>query len=251
MSSRRLRAISSRAGTGSRREIVPKQRYRAGFRFDLTGNRSRWYRPISGICCAALAAWVVLLYTGTPTQSRSRRVTLDARAANITAKVNNAADLKIELMPEPDIKIGKKILIKASTKKPGYLILMDVDAAGKVTQIYPNIHSMTIPRGAAENTNFLQSGTTVSIPDPSNAFAHFEYVAEPPPGEGMIVALLSPKPVHVVDLPDVPQDLVGSQSAMDFLYDAARALRIAPHDANAPLADPQWSFAAVPYKIEN
>jgi hypothetical protein len=184
-------------------------------------------------------------------QSPTRRVTVLSSAPVVQAKLNNPANLNIEIMPEAEVKIGAKIFFKVSTKKPGYLILVDVDASGKVTQIYPNLHSMTIPRGATESTNLLKSDRAVSIPNPNNAFAHFEYVAEPPPGKGMILALLSANPVHVVDLPDVPSDLLGSDEAVTFLYNAARALRIAPHEVNAPLADPQWSFAAKLYSIEN
>src|ERR1700724_1685020 len=184
-------------------------------------------------------------------QSPTRRVTVISSAPAGQAKLNNPATVNIEIMPEAEVKIGAKIFFKVNTKKPGYLILVDVDASGKVTQIYPNLHSMMIPHGATESTNLLKSGRDVSIPDPNNAFAHFEYVAEPPPGKGMILALLSARPVHVVDLPDVPQDLLGSDEEVNFLYDAGCALRIAPHEANAPLADPQWSFAATLYSIEN
>ncbi len=184
-------------------------------------------------------------------QSPTRRVTVLSSAPAVQVKMNNSASLNIEIMPEAEVKIGAKIFFKVNTKKPGYLILVDVDASGKVTQIYPNLHSMTIPHGATESTNLLKSDRAVSVPDPNNAFAHFEYVAEPPPGKGMILALLSAKPVHVVDLPDVPPDLLGSDEAVAFLYNAACALRIAPHEANAPLADPQWSFAAKLYSIEN
>jgi len=184
-------------------------------------------------------------------QNPAPQETAPSGAPALPAKVNNPAGMSIQIMPVAEIKLGTKIFVKVSTKKPGYLILVDVDANGKVTQIYPNIHSMTIPGGATENTNFLKSNMTVSVPDPSNPFAHFEFVAEPPLGKGMIIALLSAQPVHVVDLPDVPQELLGSGEEMSFLYDAASALRIASHEATAPLADPRWSFAAKPYSIEN
>jgi hypothetical protein len=199
-------------------------------------------------CCAMAASLVVNEVQG---QSPTRRVTVISSAPAVQVKLNNPASVNIEIMPEAEVKIGAKIFFNVSTKKSGYLILVDVDASGKVTQIYPNLHSMTIPHGATENTNLLKSDRYVSIPDPNNAFAHFEYVAEPPPGKGMILALLSAKPVHVVDLPDVPPDLLGSDEAVTYLYDAACALRIAPHEANAPLADPQWSFVAKLYSIEN
>lgn len=161
----------------------------------------------------------------------------------------NAAGVAIDILPSDQFAIGAKVSFHVTAKKAGYLILVDIDATGKVTQRYPNLYSMALPAGASENANLVEPGKTVSVPNPANPFAHFEYIAEAPAGQGMIVALLSPKPVHVVDLPDVPQDIVGTKAAVDFLCDAARSLRIAGRDAKAPLADPQWSFAIKPYSI--
>ncbi len=182
-------------------------------------------------------------------QGVTRNVTVVSPLKADQFEAENAAGVTIDILPANQFAIGAKVSFKVTTKKPGYLILVDVDGAGKVTQRYPNLYSMAIPAGASENANLVEPGKTVSVPNPANPFAHFEYIAEPPPGQGMIVALLSPKPVHVVDLPDVPQDIVGAKAAVDFLVDAARSLRIAGRDANAPLADPQWSFAIKSYSI--
>jgi hypothetical protein len=182
-------------------------------------------------------------------QNATRGVTVVGPLKADQFEAEDAAGVTIDILPADQFAIGAKVSFKVTTKKAGYLILVDVDGAGKVTQRYPNLYSMAIPAGASENANLVEPGKTVSIPNPANPFAHFEYIAEPPPGQGMIVALLSPKPVHVVDLPDVPQDIVGTKAAVDFLCDAARSLRIAGRDASAPLADPQWSFAVKSYSI--
>lgn len=182
-------------------------------------------------------------------EGTSRAVTvigpIEPRAATLT----NGAGVSIDILPAPQIEVGQRLAVKVSTRKPGYLILVDVDATGKVTQIYPNLHSMQLPQGTTETSNLVEPGRPVSVPDSRNPFAHFEFVAEPPSGRGMIVALVSTKPVQVVDLPDVPQDRLDAESAAEFLQKAASELKIAPRERNAALADPQWSFAVTGYSI--
>lgn len=194
---------------------------------------------------AALSFWSAAAFA----QGVTRNVTVINPLSLSQITADNAAGVAIAILPSDQFAIGAKVGFRVTTQKPGYLILVDVDASGKVTQRYPNLYSMALPAGARENANLVQPGKPVAIPDLSNPFAHFEYIAEAPAGQGLIVALLSPRPVHVVDLPDVPREKIGTSAAVDFLYDAARRLRIAGRDAGAPLADPQWSFAVKSYSI--
>jgi len=168
---------------------------------------------------------------------------------------DNAANVSIEILPKEQMEIGSKVLFKVTTQKPGYLILLDVDARGHVTQIYPNLYSMSnpgnatmlLPAGATETANLMKPGKPVLVPDMGNPLARFEYVVEPPSGQGVIVALLSPKPAHMVDIPDVPADQLDPTDEVRHVYNAAKSLRLA--QPNAGLIDPQWSFEAKVYRI--
>jgi hypothetical protein len=201
--------------------------------------------------CLGIVALVAALAAGeSRAEGRSRAVTVIGPVEPRAGTLANAAGVAIDILPTSRIDVGQRLAVKVTTRKPGYLILVDVDAAGRVTQIYPNLHSMQLPQGSSVTSNLLEPGRPVSVPDLRNPFAHFEFVAEPPAGQGMIVALLSAKPVQVVDLPDVPQDRLDSESAAEFLQQAAGELKIAPQDRAAVLADPQWSFAAAGYSIE-
>lgn len=182
-------------------------------------------------------------------EGRSRAVIVIGPVEPRAGSLHNTAGLAIDILPAPQVELGQRLVVKVGAKKPGYLILVDVDATGRVTQIYPNLHSMRLPQGATETSNYLEPGHPVSIPDPSNPFAHFEFIAEPPPGRGMIVALLSTKPVQVADLPDVPEDRLDGDTAAEFLQRAADDLKIAPQEAKSQLIDPQWSIAATAYSI--
>src|SRR5690606_8534214 len=131
---------------------------------------------------------------------------------NIHLKAENAAGLSIDILPSQHLKPGTRIAFKVTTKRPGYLLLVDVDATGKLTQIYPNQRSLLTAR-VREGANRIRPGRTITIPDPNDPLAGFEYVAEPPSGVAMVVAILSDKAVQLIDLPDVPAQFAGQQAA--------------------------------------
>jgi hypothetical protein len=162
-------------------------------------------------------------------------------------KAANDAGLSIDILPGQQLKAGTRISFKIATKRPGYLLLVDVDATGKLTQIYPNQRSL-LGVNARQASNRIRPGHTVTIPDPRDPLAGFEYVAEPPNGVAMVVAILSDKPVQLIDLPDVPAQMAGQQAALKYLTDFARTLKIADNDSNA-LEDTKWSFDAKLYVI--
>ena len=69
-----------------------------------------------------------------------------------------------------------------------------------------------------------------------------------PLGVAMIVAILSDRPVQILDLPDVPASLTGQAEALAFLTKFAKELRI-PHADDGRLQEARWSFDAKFYAI--
>lgn len=159
----------------------------------------------------------------------------------------NPAGLTLEISPGPEVAIGQTVWFKASASKPGYLVLIDVDPGGKLTQIYPNLQSLRIPVGGDGESNRIRPGRVVSVPDPKSPIANFEFVVEGPAGPGLVVGLLSPHPVQHVDLPEAPIATLGTPEAVEFIFKAAQALRIV---TDRGMIDPQWSLAATPYAIK-
>src|SRR5216684_8655082 len=51
-----------------------------------------------------------------------------------TVKVENSAGVSVDLLPKLEVSVGSKIGFRIATKKTGYLILLDVDASGRLTQ---------------------------------------------------------------------------------------------------------------------
>ena len=173
----------------------------------------------------------------------------DIEAISSGLKIPNAAGVSMQILPGPDIVVGSQVSFQISSKKAGYLILVDVDATGKLVQIYPNPMSLLAPGGVRENMNLLRPGKSLRIPDRENVYSGFEFIAAPPSGTAMVIAILSDRPVQRVDLPDVPMSLAGQASAADYLAKLANELRIPDASGNGRLEEPHWSFDAKFYAI--
>jgi hypothetical protein len=161
----------------------------------------------------------------------------------------NSAGLKLALMPGTEIPVGTQMSVSITTERQGYLIVVDVDSEGHLTQIYPNTHSLATKEGAAPNANLLLKGKQRVIPDPSER-STFQFVASAPLGVGMLVAILSDTPVQMIDLPDVPALMAGQKPALDYVRETTRQLKILPSSDRERIRDPKWSFATQFYVIK-
>ncbi|MGO8120068.1 trypsin-like serine protease [Rhizobium ruizarguesonis] len=168
-------------------------------------------------------------------------------AVENTLKSDNEAGVAVDVLPGTAVSIGDKVAMRVSTKKSGYLILVDIDASGKLTQLFPNKRSMGLKPSARSGDNRLDPARPVVVPDARNPYTGFEYVVEGPAGVGMVVAILSDKPIEVLDLPDVPTPLVGQRAAFNYVYDLARSLRIVGDDETG--AQGKWSFDSKFYRV--
>jgi hypothetical protein len=163
-------------------------------------------------------------------------------------KLANSAEVAVELVPGQDVAPGSRVSFRVTTKKPGYLILVDVDPSGKLTQIYPNRMSL-MASGGRQNSNHVRPGKPVAIPNTTDPYAGFEFIVSPPSGTGLVVAFLSDVPVQMIDLPDIPSSVMGQASALTYLAQVASELRIPQGDGVGRLQEARWSFDAKFYSI--
>ena len=160
--------------------------------------------------------------------------------------MNSATE--VEMMPGQTVNVGSRVSFRITSKKPGYLVLVDVDATGHLTQIYPNTASLI--RANNPKGNYVKPGSKLMIPLAADPYAGgVEYVVSPPSGQAMIVAILSAQPVQILDLPDVPPEVKDQSDRLAWLAKWTRELRI-PDDATNQLREAQWSFNAKPYIIQ-
>lgn len=162
--------------------------------------------------------------------------------------LKNEVGLAFEMFPGKVTPLGSKLSFRVSAQKKGYVILVDVDSSGRVTQIFPNFLSLATSPQSSAKPNQIAARTQVTIP-PANS-KEYEFAASPPVGVGMVMAIFSEAPLEVVDLPDVPAALVGQAGAASFVSDAASALRIIPTAAGEEFREPKLSFEARFYVIQ-
>ena len=60
------------------------------------------------------------------------------------------------MSPDQSVSVGTKISFRVTTKKPGYLLLIDIDANGKMSQVFPSPEMIVQSQEAT--TNFIKPG---------------------------------------------------------------------------------------------
>jgi hypothetical protein len=163
--------------------------------------------------------------------------------------VENDAGVSLDILPGIELAIGANATFRVSAKRPGYLILVNVNAAGNVTQIYPNA-ALLMSGGIDASANRLNAGQVMTIPQTGNSRAVSAFVVPAPQGIAMALAVLSDRPVGILDLPDVPATIAGRVDALNYLMDVMGSLQLASSDRSVRLAKPKWSLAARFYVVK-
>jgi len=159
----------------------------------------------------------------------------------------NAANVSLEILPNQTVDVGAKISFGVTARKRGYLILFDVDAEGRMSQIFPTPELLAQTDG--RDINLVRPGVEFVIPTPATRQRGFEYVVAPPTGAALMVAILSERRVQLLDLPDLPRKLQGQAEALSYLSTWTSELRV-PDDGSGKLVTNNWSFDVKPYSIK-
>jgi hypothetical protein len=160
----------------------------------------------------------------------------------------NSAGLVVDILPDVEIREGTKVTFRVNARKAGYLIVVDVDATGVLKQIYPDPNALLAHSAKNQLSNHIAPGETLTVPK-NGSDGSSSFVADPA-GVAMVVAILSGRPVQVMDLPDVPTAIIGRAEALKFISTSAHSLRIARSDAPGIFEKPKLSFAAKFYIVK-
>jgi secreted trypsin-like serine protease len=160
---------------------------------------------------------------------------------------DNTAGLAVDFVQGTQLKVGQSAQFRVTTQKPGYLVLLDVAADGKVTQVFPNALSLSSPTGGRKGSNLVAPGRPLLVPNPKNPYEHFEWEIEPPTGEGRLIAILSKDPLRSVSVPEKPTTLDISASG-DLVARIAEELLREPMIAGR-VQKREWSLVQTPYRI--
>jgi Domain of unknown function (DUF4384) len=170
----------------------------------------------------------------------------DLASINLNMKTDNSAGLTLDIIPGGEVIAGSKIGFRFTTKKSGYLILLNVDAEGKLSQIFPE--APTEAGAVRDEPCLIKPGKPLIVPQLGSPYATFEFIAEPPAGVAMFIALLSDKPVQLVDLPNAPPPAFAPANTLKYVRDQTLTL-VVPNRENNQLERPKWSFDGKAYLI--
>jgi hypothetical protein len=156
-------------------------------------------------------------------------------AALIPAGVG-AFPVKLEILPGPVIELGKEIKLKVVSAKPGYLIVLDVHADGKVVQLFPSV--------CAPPERMVRADAPLTMPDPAYgcAFTATER------GKGQIAAIVSEDNVPV-------DELLGRNKGLEVVPDPGSYLSGILHALLAVWTGDErnravrWSLATASYEV--
>lgn len=153
---------------------------------------------------------------------------------------DNAAQIKIEVLPKDHVSSGEDIRFRVTSEKPGFLILLDINADGEVTQLVPNDVMAKHGRSAK-----MSSGQPVTIPD---AYYGFKFTASEPYGEGTLLAIVTEDKVNLDSLLDANRAMSVVAKPRQYLAELTASLLKIWHDDEQNRAL-NWSLATQKYTI--
>jgi hypothetical protein len=204
-------------------------------------------RLILGWCLGVLGASIAGAAVASPAGSGSaiRVAQGESDRTNVPANIPNTAGVSLQMSPGQSVSVGTKISFRVTTRKPGYLLLIDIDANGSMSQIFPSPEMIVQSQDAARN--FIKPGEELLIPNSEARKRGFDYVITRPTGEAAVVAILSDRRVQILDLPDTQKPRTEAET-ISYLTGWTSGLRVAD-PGTGKLQPSNWSFDIKPYSI--
>jgi secreted trypsin-like serine protease len=171
-------------------------------------------------------------------------------AAAADPALENPAGITIAFKEGDDLSVGQRVAYVVTTERPGYLTVLDATPDGKLTQIYPNAMSLRSPGSPNLASALIHPGKPVLIPDYRNVYRGFDVQITEPRGKGVMVAVLSDKPLTSFDTPQAPKTFASPEEGVKVVHrlrdELARSLSLQPKSSTAP----PWSVAYRAYTIQ-
>ncbi len=155
-----------------------------------------------------------------------------------TSSAKNGVRLRID--PGTNLAPGTNLDIFVESDRKGHLVLLDINAAGELVQIFPNEQSL---RSGVSSS--MRPGETVRLPGEK---AGFRFRATPPIGAGLLVAIVTDKNDRVLELASLHKDLSVVPSPAAYLVEIGEALRSGSSVPNTARGS-GWSIATLQYNI--
>jgi secreted trypsin-like serine protease len=153
----------------------------------------------------------------------------------------NEAGLRLEVLPSTEVRLGDVVVFRVTSRRDGYLLVLDVNADQELVQLFPNEFSDRQGKGSA-----IAAGRPITIPDPSYGFEGFE--ASEPTGPGVLFAIVAEDPISLDDLTEANKGLDIVYDSRAYLLKLAQRLRETWADRTGN-REAEWSMTQVEYTI--
>ena len=125
--------------------------------------------------------------------------------------------VKLRIAQGTRLEVGTEVSVEVTSPRDGYLVLLDIDAAGDMVQIFPN--EISLRNGAPER---VRAGDPMRLPSVRDSF---RLRVSPPAGRGTLVAIVSDETPQLGALTARHKDLSVVERPKAYLVEMAEVLR--------------------------
>lgn len=149
----------------------------------------------------------------------------------------NPLGIKVEMLPQAQVRLGDKIKLRVTSPKEGDVIVLDVRDSGKVVQLFPSV--------CAHKERLIRANAPLTLPD---AAYGCEFTASEA-GTGQILVIVSEDNVALDALLNQHKDLGAVPNGQDYLAAIARQLLAVwrGDERNRPV---RWGLATARYRVD-
>ena len=150
--------------------------------------------------------------------------------------------VRIEIRPSPKVLVGDEIEVVVESEQAGNLVLLDVDTAGRLYQLFPN--RLSVQSGVPKR---IRAGERVALPGRQSGL---RVQAIPPIGRGMLIAVVSEDSAALEELSSRHKDLLVISRPEAYVVELSEVLGIngPAEKAGAALRD-NWTVGQLEYEI--
>lgn len=167
---------------------------------------------------------------------------------------DNSAGVAIKFDKGDHVHAGELVSYRATTRRAGYLVILDATPDGKLTQVFPNERSLTVPGGAKLANARISPERPLLVPNYANAYRGFDVRVTGQRGKGMMIAVLSDEPLTSLGLPDGPKTFSSPAEALSAIArlrkELTRNLMIQEDSDGHKSPKPNWSVDMHEYIVD-
>lgn len=169
---------------------------------------------------------------------------------------DNSAGVTIKFDKGDHVPVGELVSYRVTTRRAGYLVILDATPDGKLTQVFPNARSLAAPGGDKLANARVSPERPLLVPNYANAYRGFDVRVTGQRGKGAMVAILSDEPLTSLELPEAPKAFASITEALAAIAQLRKELLTrnltieGVASGSRAQTKPNWSFDMHEYTVE-